>query len=274
MGFEGLRRPQRIRLDARDLLLHLLAEPRELVVAEDVEARHHVDEIPDVRDHRIPEHQRLAVVVLLQPLRDPLDRLAEAPVEVAHGIVQALLDLALDVAPDPVHVVGRELRHELLGVLDRGDAVADRELALERFLGGVVLDAEELPQIEPRLVDVVVIVLDEAGALAHHALAEPVHQLGVVLVVGDGEQPRALVVPGNRVLVVRGPACTHGRGECGEGGLGQQALVVAPGARGRVVVDGDVVARLAVVEPAGPGGDAQGLTCMASSVRFMGSLLG
>ena len=49
-----------------------------------------------------------------------------------------------------------------------------------------------------------------------------------------------------------------------------QALVVAPCAGRGVVVDGDVVARLAVVEPAGPGGDAQGLTCMASSVRFMG----
>ena len=133
--------------------------------------------------------------------------------------------------------------------------VADRELALERFLGGVVLDAEELPQIEPRLVDVVVVVLDEAGALAHHALAEPVHQLGVVVVVGDGEQARALVVPGNRVLVVCGPARAHRRGERGEGGLGQQALVVAPGAGRGVVVDGDVVARLAVVEPAGPGGE-------------------
>ena len=89
-------------------------------------------------------------------------------------------------------------------------------------------------------------------------LAEPVHELDVALVVGDGEEARALVVPGNRVFIVRGPACTHGRGERGEGGLGQQALVVAPGAGRGVVVDGDVVARLAVVEPAGPGGDAQG----------------
>ena len=147
---------------------------------------------------------------------------------------------------------------ELLGVLDRGDAVADRELALERLLGRIVLDAEELPQVEPGLVDIVVVVLDEAGALAHHALAEPVHQLGVALVVGDGEEARALVVPRQGLGVVGRPACADGRGERGEGGLGQQALVVAPGAGRGVVVDGDVVARLAVVEPAGPGGDAQG----------------
>ena len=53
---------------------------------------------------------------------------------------------------------------ELLGVLDRGDAVADRELALERLLGRIVLDAEEFAQVEPGLVDVDVVVLDEAGA--------------------------------------------------------------------------------------------------------------
>ena len=200
-------------------------EPRELIVAEDVEARHHVHEIPDVRDHRIPEHQRLAVLVFLQPLRDPLDRLAEAPVEIAHRIVQALLDLALDVAPDPVHVVGRELRHELLGVLDPGDAVADRELALERVLGGVVLDAEELPQIEPRLVDVVVVVLDEAGALAHHAFAEPVHQRGVVVVVGDGEQP---------ATVASAPAAASAPAGATRAGAGSSAPAAsAPPAGGR-----------------------------------------
>ena len=53
-----------------------------------------------------------------------------------------------------------------------------------------------------------------------------------------------------------GARFAHGGGERGEGGLGQQALVVAPGARARVVVGGDMVARLAVVEPSGPGGDA------------------
>ena len=110
----------------------------------------------------------------------------------------------------PVHVVGRELGHELLGVLDRGDAVADGELVLERFLGRIVLDAEELPQVEPGLVDVDVVVLDEAGALAHHALAEPVHQLGVVLVVGDGEEARALVVPGEPCFH-SARSCMHSR---------------------------------------------------------------
>ena len=59
----------------------------------------------DVLDHGIAEHQRLAFAVLLETLRDPLDGLAEVPVEVAHGIVQAFLDLVLDVALDPVGVV-------------------------------------------------------------------------------------------------------------------------------------------------------------------------
>ena len=54
-----------------------------------------------------------------------------------------------------------------------------------------------------------------------------------------------------------GPRLAHGGGERGEGGLGQQALVVAPGAGRGFVGHGDVVARLAVVEPAGPGGDVQ-----------------
>ena len=255
---EAPRRAQRIRIDTRDLVLHLLAEAREIVVAEDVEARHHVDELADVRDHGVAEHERLAVLVLLQALGDALDRLAEPAVEVAHRTVQALLDLLLDVAPDPVDVVGRELGHELLGVLDRRDAVADRELAPQRLLRGIVLDAEELAEVEAGLVDVLVVVLDEAGALAHDALAEPVHELGVVVVVGDGEEAQALVVPGKRVFVVGGTDGAHGRGERGERGLGQQALVVAPGAGRGVVVDGDVVGSLAVVEAAGPGGDAQG----------------
>ena len=79
-GVESPRRAQGIRLDAGDLVLHLLAEARKGVVAEDVEARHHVDQAPDVLDHRIAEDQRLALVVLAQPLADPLDRLAETPV--------------------------------------------------------------------------------------------------------------------------------------------------------------------------------------------------
>ena len=104
----------------------------------------------------------------------------------------------------------------------------------------------------------VLVVLDEAGALAHHALPEPVHERGVVRVVGDGEQAPALVVPGQGVLVVLRAGLAHRRGERGEGGLREQALVVAPGAGRGVVNEGDVVARLAVVAPAGPGGDAQG----------------
>ena len=171
--------------------------------------------------------------------------------------MKLFLDMALDVALHPLGVVGGELRDEVVRVGHRRDAVADGELALEVFLGRIVLDAEELAQIEPGLVDVVVIVLDEAGALAHHALAECVHELRVVLVVGDGEQPRALVVPGQRVGIVLRSRLAHGGGERGEGGLGQQALVVAPGAGRGFVGDGDMVARLSVVEPAGPGGDVQ-----------------
>ena len=75
-------------------VLHVLAEPREPVVPEDVEARHHVDQVADVLDHRVAEDERLAVLALLQTLGDAFDRLAEAAVEVAHGIVQSFLDLA------------------------------------------------------------------------------------------------------------------------------------------------------------------------------------
>ena len=171
--------------------------------------------------------------------------------------MQPFLDLALDVALDAVGVVRGELRHEVVGVRHRDNPIAQAELAPERFLRGIVLDAEELAEVEPGLVDVVVVVLDEAGALAHHALAQPVHQLGVALVVGDGEQARALVVPGQGLGVVGAARRAHGGGERGEGGLRQQALVVAPRADARLVVDGDVGACLAVVLPARPGGDAQ-----------------
>ena len=98
--------------------------------------------------------------------------------------------------------------------------VADAELALQRLLRGIVLDAEELAEVEAGLVDVVLVVLDKAGALAHHALAEPVEKRHVVLVVGDREQPASLVVPGQRLFVVTRPCLAHGGGERGEGGLG------------------------------------------------------
>ena len=79
--------------------------------------------------------------------------------------MEPLLDVALDVALRPVGVVGGELGDEVVGVRHRGDAVADGELALQRLPGRVLLDAEELAEVEPGLVDVVVVVLDDAGTL-------------------------------------------------------------------------------------------------------------
>ena len=70
---------------------------------------------------------------------------------------------------------------------------------------------------------------------------KPVKQPGVALVVGDGEQPASLVVPGQRLFIVAATGSAHGGGERGEGGLGQKALVVAPGAGRGVVVGGDMV---------------------------------
>ena len=110
---------------------------------------------------------------------------------------------------------------------------------------------KSLPRSRRGLVDVVVVVLDEVGAFAHDALAEPVHDVGVAVVVGDGEEAQALVVPGKRLLVVRRANLAHGCRQGGKSGLGQQALVVAPGACRGVVVGGDVVGSLTVVEPAG-----------------------
>ena len=66
-------------------------------------------------------------------------RVAQAPVKVAHGVVQPFLDLSLDVALDAVGVVRGELRHEVVGVRHRDNPVAQAELAPERFLRGIVL---------------------------------------------------------------------------------------------------------------------------------------
>ena len=63
-----------------------------------------------------------------------------------------------------VGVAGSELRHEVVRVGDGHDPVADRELALERFLRGIVLDAEEPPEVHARLVEWPTdIVLDSTG---------------------------------------------------------------------------------------------------------------
>ncbi|MCY4560113.1 MAG: hypothetical protein OXF79_27875 [Chloroflexi bacterium] len=94
---------------------------------------------------------------------------------------------------------------------------------------GEPVRVQQLAEVEPGLVDIVVVVLDEADALAHHALAECVYQLGIALVVSDGGRPAPLIVPGQGLGEVGTARRAHGGGERGEGGLRQQALVVAPG---------------------------------------------
>ena len=130
-------------------------------------------------------------------------------------------------------------------------------LPVERLRIGIVLQAEQTAEIEAGLVDVIVVVLDEAGTLAHHALDQCVQRRGVAFVVGNGEQASALVVPGQGVGIVTAPCIAHVRGQRGKSLLGQEALVVAPGIGVGVVMDGDLLARLAVVEPAGPAVDPQ-----------------
>ena len=61
-GLKVGRRPERRRIGVGDPVLHLLAEPREPVVPEDVEAGHHVHQVAHVGDHRVAEDERLAVV--------------------------------------------------------------------------------------------------------------------------------------------------------------------------------------------------------------------
>ena len=257
VGIEAARRAQGVRLDTGELVLHLAAEHGQIVVGEDVEPGHHIHQLPDVLDQAVAEHQGLAVLVLAQAFADTLDRLAQAPVEIALGIVEAGPDLLLDVPLDPLGLALGQIGHEVARVGDRDDAVANGELALKRLRAGIVLQAEQPAEVEAGLVDVIVVVLDEAGALAHHALDQCVQRGGVALVVGDGEQAAALVVPGQGVGIVTGPGIAHGRGQRGEGLLGQEAFVVAPGTGVGVVMDSDLLARLAVVEPAGPGVDPQ-----------------
>ena len=213
--------------------------------------------LPDVLDQAVAEHQRLAVLVLAQAFADTLDRLAEAAVEIALGIVETAPDLLLDVPPDALGLALGQIGHEVARVGNRDDTVANGELALERLCIGIILQSEQPAEVEAGLVDVIVVVLDEAGALAHHALDQCVQSGGIALVVGDGEQTPALVVPGQGIGIVTGPCIAHGRGQRGKGLLGQEALVVAPGIGVGIVMDGDLLARLAVVELAGPGVDPQ-----------------
>ena len=60
--------------------------------------------LPDVGDHGVAEHERLAVPVLVQTLGNPLHRLGQPLVEVPHGVVELFLDVVLDVALHPLGV--------------------------------------------------------------------------------------------------------------------------------------------------------------------------
>ena len=76
------------------------AQHGEIVVGEDVETGHHIHQFPDVLDQAVAEHQRFAVLVLAQAFADTLARLAEAPVEIALGIVETGPDLLLNIPLD------------------------------------------------------------------------------------------------------------------------------------------------------------------------------
>ena len=179
IGIEAARRAQGVRLDTGELVLHLAAQHGEIVVGEDVEPGHDIDQLPDVRDQAVAEHQRLTVLVLAQTLADTLDRLAQAAVEIVLRIVETGPDLLLDIPPDPLGLALGQIGHEVARVGDRDDAVENGELALERLRIGIVLEAEQPAEVEAGLVDVIVVVLDEASALAHHALDQCVQSGGI-----------------------------------------------------------------------------------------------
>ncbi len=74
-----------------------------------------------------------------------------------------------------------QIGNEVARVGDRNDA---GELALKRLCAGIVFQAEHPAEVEAGLVDVIVIVLDEAGALAHHTLDQCVQSTKSVLAIG------------------------------------------------------------------------------------------
>ena len=77
-----------------------------------------------------------------------------------------------------------QIGNEVARVGDRNDAVANGELALKRLCAGIVFQAEHPAEVEAGLVDVIVIVLDEAGALAHHTVDQCVQSTKSVLAIG------------------------------------------------------------------------------------------
>ena len=119
VGIEASRGAQGVGLDTGELVLHLAAQHGEIVVGEDVEPGHDVHQLPDVLDQAVAEHQGLAVLVLAQAFADTLDRLAQAPVEIALRIVEAGPDLLLDVPLDPLGLALGQIGHEVARVGDR-----------------------------------------------------------------------------------------------------------------------------------------------------------
>ena len=75
-----------------------------------------VDQLPDVLDQTIAEHQGLAVLVLAQAFADTLDRLAQALVEIVLRIVETGPDLLLDVPLDTLGLALGQIGHEVARV--------------------------------------------------------------------------------------------------------------------------------------------------------------
>lgn len=89
-----------------------------------------------------------------------------------------------------------------------------------------------------------------------------------MLVICDGEQVRALVVPMTQHGVMSGSAIADGDGWRGEDASLQSAVLAGSRARSVANVDHDVIARLAVVGPAEPDGNSQRYQhCAVEEVR-------
>ena len=226
-------------------------------VLKKIEPWNGVDQFSQVLDEAVAKDFRLAVVVLGEPFADMPDRLAEPPVQIPQRAVQAFAHVPLDVLAKPQPFAGGKIGQEMPRVGHRNDAISGRKAPSQLVPGRIVVGPEEPPEIQSRLLDLVVVVGDEALALRQHPVNELAQRSRVALVVGDRQEPRAQIVPRERVVVVVFPRFVERGVERRERGLGQEALVVAPGARGGVVVHGHVLAGLAVIPVPGPAVDTQ-----------------